>query len=207
MLKLKVLLTKMAEMLKTLNDNKVDNHDAQIYINKNDTEQSIDGKLYEQLQKTNSTAIVNNEGFFSIKNMFTRVFKVATTSSYIPVGTYCHVATSYWDTTTNKYKENIGGHWTLIKTGNVMHFDLDLYKTSGYLNSETVFVIPEDCAPDTDRSISVIGQKQDGKVVLYKGTVERKGTNNNYSRIKIPANFTDTDKKFTRVVCVGSWIV
>lgn len=191
MLKLKVLLTKMAEMLKTLNDNKVDSHEAQLYINENDTEQSVDGKLYEQIQKTASTGIVS-DNYFSIKNLFTRVFKKLSTEN-VSSGQYPRLGNEYLNTTyqTSEGAKNMyTSQFKFYRQHNFVSCQCEIHSSGSgnTLEKQIFYLFPYRVAPASTVPIPAIYQKADGSVTVWRVDVKPRpnGSSQGWGTIESP---------------------
>lgn len=210
MLKLKVLLTKMAEMLKNLSDNKVD-MTSPIY--NYDTNASSDNDDYNLKTAINNLNWINNvvtdtsnPNKISVKKMFTKILDdinnitakriVASGNGYPRAGnTYFNDTTSY-DKWLYVYQQKKLITFQGIITGKA---------TANLLKDDYLFIIPADIAPSGVIYLPAIYQRVDGTISPWRVEVKPVEDNHGYAYIKPPTNFL-TNNSFLRVLVFGSWI-
>lgn len=176
MLKLKVLLTKMAEMLKNLSDNKVD-MTSPIY--NYDTNASSDDDDYNLNTAINNLAWINNvatdsnHNKISVKKMFTEILnqiktntdfiKSLQTDTFAPTSSLpVHPGNQYWVTSTNSYKTGCTGYCRFQKVGKIVYCTFSLTARGGtgspsgvIIKDSQVFNIPTGFRPKAGSDGSV----------------------------------------------------
>lgn len=210
MLNLKILLTKMAEMLKNLSDNKVD-MTSPIY--NYDTNASSDNDDYNLKTAINNLNWINNvvtdtsnPNKISVKKMFTKILDdinnitakriVASGNGYPRAGnTYFNDTTSY-DKWLYVYQQKKLITFQGIITGKA---------TANLLKDDYLFIIPADIAPSGVIYLPAIYQRTDGTVSVWRVEVNPVENNHGYAYIKPPTNYL-TNNSFLRVLVFGSWI-
>ena len=210
MLNLKILLTKMAEMLKNLSDNKVD-MTSPVY--NYDTNASSDNDDYNLKTAINNLNWINNvvtdtsnPNKISVKKMFTKILDdinhitakriVASGNGYPRAGnTYFNDTTSY-DKWLYVYQQKKLITFQGIITGKA---------TANLLKDDYLFIIPADIAPSGVIYLPAIYQRVDGTISPWRVEVNPVEDNHGYAYIKPPTNFL-TNNSFLRVLVFGSWI-
>ena len=218
MLKLKVLLTKMAEMLKNLSDNKVD-MTSPIY--NYDTNAASDNDDYDLNTAINSLAWINNVATdtnynkISVKKMFTKILNqiktnkddinnitgkrvTANSSGYPKVGS-TYENTSLYDKWLYVYRQKKLITFQGLITGRSVDGNVTLLK------SEYLFVIPSDIAPSGTTFLPAIFQRQDGTITAWRVEVKPVEGSHGYAHIVPPLNYL-TNNSFVRILVFGSWM-
>lgn len=217
MLKLKVLLTKMAEMLKNLSDNKIDMTSPIYNYNENAGNDSDDYNLQTAINSLNwidNIATDSNHNKISVKKMFTKILNqikinadninnitgkriVATTSGGSPRAgnTYFNDTTSY-DKWLYVYQQKKLITFQGIITGKT---------SSKLLKDQYLFMIPANIAPSETIYVPAIYQKVDGTISAWRVEVNPVENDHSYAYIKPPLNYL-TNNSFLRVMIFGSWM-
>ena len=216
MLKLKVLLTKMAEMLKNLSDNKVD-MTSPIY--NYDTNASSDDDDYNLNTAINNLAWINNvatdsnHNKISVKKMFTEILNqiktnkdnidnitgkriVASGNGYPRAGNEYFNNTTSYDKWLYVYQQKKLITFQGIITGKA---------AANLLKDNYLFIIPADIAPSGVIYLPAIYQRTDGTVSVWRVEVNPVENDHGYAYIKPPTNYL-TNNSFLRVIIFGSWM-
>ena len=215
MLKLKVLLTKMAEMLKNLSDNKVDMTSPIYNYNTNATTDDDDYNLTTAINNlnwiNNIVTDTSNPNKISVKKMFTKILdqiKINSGKHVIPEGGYDspRISTSYQNT------DNYTSWLYVYQQGNLITCQGMLYRKTSttYLNVDNIFVIPDKIAPSTLVNLPACYQTKDGSFTAWRVEVESRNNNKTTAYIKAPTGFFSDDNNkntYTRVLFWGSWII
>lgn len=222
MLKLKVLLTKMAEMLKNLSDNKVD-MTSPIY-NYNDNA-GTDSDDYDLKTAINNLNWINNIAVdpsnpiqISVKKIFTEILKRFDFNTAKEVANISgsnalpNPRLGYYNSTTRQMKEGYGSNFKLIQVGKLVTLTAEFHASgttnvpNPLLDESTIMVLPRDIAPSSAVYVPAVYQKADGSILIWR--VELKGYNDfsgSYVTISIPSNLLNQNLK--RVFFSTNWIV